>query len=413
VSAQPQTARVAAPFTATDKQNELAAAWRDPAFRVVLADGAIRSGKTGGAALLLLETAVEQPSTYLVSRSTYRELEDSTKRAFLTGDGTTPPLIPAELIAEYRAGDNLVRLHSGSEILFRSLDEPAKLLGLSLGGALVDQAEELDGGQAGEHVVDTILGRLNAPGPRKLMLLCNPAGLTHFVFRRYVSARTREPGSARVHFQLLDNAANLPADYVREMLATETTNPVFFKTYVEGTWGSFSGMAFAEFDERVHVVGRFGIPDNWLRLESLDHGAASPTAWLAWATDEDQNCVVFDEHYQAGWLVSEHAREVLSRRRQGWQQVERGRPVRSWCFADPSITQRTGLETKWKGEAASVLTEYREHGVDWLVPANRNRAAATHDCSSCCTSTRSGPTRTGIRGMGSVDARGCLSSVAV
>jgi PBSX family phage terminase large subunit len=341
VSAQSLTARVAAPFTATDKQNELAAAWRDPAFRVVLADGAIRSGKTGGAALLLLETAIEQPSTYLVSRSTYRELEDSTKRAFLTGDGTTPPLIPPELIAEYRAGDNLVRLHSGSEILFRSLDEPAKLLGLSLGGALVDQAEELDGGQAGEHVVDTILGRLNAPGPRKLMLLCNPAGLTHFVFRRYVSGRTREPGSVRVHFRLLDNAANLPADYVREMLATEQTNPVFFKTYVEGTWGSFSGMAFAEFDERVHVVGRFPIPDNWLRLQSMDHGAASPTAWLAWATDEDQNCVVFDEHHHAGWLLSEHAREVLRRRRPGWSVAVR-------CARGASPILRSRSERGWR-----------------------------------------------------------------
>jgi PBSX family phage terminase large subunit len=368
------TARIPAPFVATARQNELAAAWRDPVSRVVLADGAIRSGKTGAAARLLLETAVEQPSVYLVSRSTYRELEDSTKRAFLNGDGTTPPLIPPELVAEYRAGDNLVRLHSGSEILFRSLDDPAKLLGLSLGGGLIDQAEELDGGKDGEHVLDTILGRLNAPGPRKLLLICNPAGLTHFVFRRYVSERTRERGAARVHFRLLDNAEHLPDDYVREMLATEQSNPVFFKTYVEGTWGSFSGMAFAEFDERVHVVERFTVPEHWHRFESMDHGAASPTAWLAWAVDEDSNCVVFDEHYQAGWLVSEHAREVLRRRASGWQRRERGQPVRHSCFADPSITASHGLETRW-GQPASVLTEYREHGVSWLIPANNDRAA--------------------------------------
>jgi PBSX family phage terminase large subunit len=369
-----ETVRIAAPFTATAKQNELAAAWRDPRFRVVLADGAIRSGKTGGAARLLLETAVEHPSVYMVSRMSYRELEDSTKRAFLTGDGTTAPLIPPELISEYRATDNLVRLHSGSEILFRSLDEPAKLLGLSLGGALIDQAEELDGGSAGEYVLDTILGRLNAPGPRKVLLICNPAGLTHWLFRRFVNDRSRESGVARVHFRLVDNAANLPDDYVAEMLATRETNPVYFKTYVEGSWGSFSGMAYTEFDTAIHVVDEFGLPSHWLRFESMDHGAASPTAWLAFAVDEDGNCVVFDELYEAGKLVSEHAAEVKRRRAAGWQRRENGELQRHYCFADPSITASHGLRTKW-GRPASVLTEYREHGVDWLLSANNDRAA--------------------------------------
>jgi hypothetical protein len=99
VSAKPEAARIAAPFAANARQNELAEAWHDPRFRIVLADGAIRSGKTAAAARLLLETAVEHPSVYLVSRMSYRELEDSTKRAFLTGDSTTAPLIPPELIA--------------------------------------------------------------------------------------------------------------------------------------------------------------------------------------------------------------------------------------------------------------------------------------------------------------------------
>jgi PBSX family phage terminase large subunit len=358
------SAVISAPFIATPRQNELAARWHDDALRVVVASGAIRSGKTGAGARLLLETAIETPSTYLVCRSTFRELEDSTKLAFLRGDHATPPLIPPEAIAEVRVGDNLVRLRSGSTILFRSLDDPSKLLGLSLGGALIDQAEELDGGPDGEHLVNTILGRLNAPGPRKLMLICNPGGLTHFVFRRFVNPQTRESGSECVHFRLVDNAANLPPDFVASMLETEKTNPVFFRTYVEGTWGSFEGMAFAEFSERVHVVDRFPLPAHWIHFESMDHGAASPTAWLFWATDEDGNAIVFDEHYRAGWLVSDHAAEVLRRRPRG---------ARHQCFADPSIDASHGL-MKW-GAKATVLTEYREHGVTWLVPANNDRVA--------------------------------------
>src|SRR5262245_16813967 len=120
------------PFRATAKQQRFAEHWRDPNARVVLIGGAIRSGKTQAAGRLLVETAVEQPSTYLVARLTYTELEDSTKKALLYGDGSVPPLIPPELIGQYRASDNLVRLKTGSEVLLRSLDESAKLLNLTL-----------------------------------------------------------------------------------------------------------------------------------------------------------------------------------------------------------------------------------------------------------------------------------------
>jgi phage terminase large subunit len=133
-------------------------------------------------------------------------------------------------------------------------------------------------------------------------------------------------------------------------------------------------MAYTEFDQAVHVVDPLELPDHWLRFESMDHGAASPTAWLAWASDEDGNCVVFDEHYAAGRLVSEHAAEVRRRRLSGWQRREGGRLEPHYCFADPSITASHGLRTRW-GQPASVLTEYREHGVDWLRFANNDRLA--------------------------------------
>lgn len=111
----PAEARIAAPFQATAKQLEVARHWHDPVCRIVLIGGAIRSGKTQAAGRLLVETAVEQRSTYLVARLTYRELEDSTKQALLYGDGSVPALIPAELVNQYRASDNLVRLKTGSE----------------------------------------------------------------------------------------------------------------------------------------------------------------------------------------------------------------------------------------------------------------------------------------------------------
>jgi hypothetical protein len=204
---------------------------------VVVFEGAIRSGKTQAAARILLEWAVEQPATYLVARSTYRSLKDSTEKALLFGDGGLPPLIPAELVAQYRASDELVRLRSGGEILFRSLEEGqvSKILNLSLAGVMVDQIEELDPGDAGERVFDTLLGRLSDPrGPRKLLAVANPAGLVSWQYRRLINETTYDPGVARVHFTLRDNEANLPIDYLAAMEATRLTRPHWHASFIEG-----------------------------------------------------------------------------------------------------------------------------------------------------------------------------------
>jgi hypothetical protein len=148
-------------FEPTPKQLHAARACLDPSIRVVACDGSIRSGKTQVCARVLLEWAVEQPTTYLVARATYRSLKDSTEKAMLHGDGGLPPLIPPELVAQYRASDELVKLRSGGEILFRSLEEGnlGKILNLSLVGVLVDQIEELDPGDAGERVFDTLVSK--------------------------------------------------------------------------------------------------------------------------------------------------------------------------------------------------------------------------------------------------------------
>jgi PBSX family phage terminase large subunit len=368
-----------APFEATVKQKRMAAHYRDPGTGVVVAKGAIRSGKTQAAARLMFESAIEQPTTWLAARQTYRELEDSLKPMLLRGDGSLPPLIPPEAIAEYRASDDLVVLRNGARIVFRSLDDPAKLLGLTLGGIFLDQAEEIDGGPVGENTWDTLLGRLNDPaGPRKALVAMNPAPLTSWQFRRLANPRTADPGVRIVHFRMRDNAAHLPADYLDRMEATKESRPHWFRTFVLGEDGAFEGAAFEEWSEGTHVVDPFRIPAEWHRFQSLDHGMANPTAVLAWAVDHDENAVIFDAYYSPG-LVSAHAAAIK-------QRCERGTLLRSgisnpWlvdrgelkCYADPSVFASQGLANKW-GAPASVATEYSEHGIS-LYRANNDREA--------------------------------------
>lgn len=361
---------IIAGFEPNAKQLDAARACLDPKARVIVLDGAIRSGKTQAAGRLLVEMAVEQPAVYLVGRATYRSLRDSTMKAMVYGDGALSPLIPPELVEQVRLSDELVRLKSGAEILFRSLEEASvsKILNLSLGGVLIDQIEELDGGDAGERVYDTVLGRLSDPrGPRKLIAVANPAGIVGWQYRRLIDEGTRDRFVRRVHFALRDNAANLPGDYVESMEATRLTRPAWYRTYIAGEWGAFEGQAFAEFDDAVHVVEPFEVPESWYRWEAMDHGAASPTAWGAWAVDEDGNVVCFGEHYEAGKLISHHARTVHELRKR-WH-PDGFTPT---VYADPSTGAKLGYE-RW-GSPSSIKTEYADHGIA-LYPANNDRRA--------------------------------------
>lgn len=359
-----------APFVANPKQRELAACWFHPSTRVVIAGGAIRSGKTQAAGRLLVETALRTQGLYMVSRMTYRELRDSTQKAMLHGDGALPPLIPPEAIDYYRASDELVRLRNGSEIIFRSLDEPGKILNLTLNAIFVDQIEEMAEGDEGERFFNTLFGRLSDPrGPRKLIGVANPGPMTHWLFRRCVNRKTADPRTAYVHFSMRDNAENLPPDYVSTMYEAEQSRPHWFKTYVLGEWGAFEGAAYEEFSEDAHVLDPFTLPDVWERFQGMDHGQQNPTCWLAFAVDHDGNVIVFDEYYSPGY-VSAHAAAVLARKRFWRGSDERAYMV---AYADPSIGSNSGMSKN--GRPWNILAEYHEHGIDWLAKGNNDREA--------------------------------------
>lgn len=363
------------PFRANAKQQALAEAWHDPGTRVVLIAGAIRTGKTQGAGRLIVETALQHPALYLVARSTYRELEDSTKRAILLGDGNLPPLLPTEIRYwggkdQYRAADNKIVLPNGSELLFRSLEENniGKILNLTLGGIFVDQIEELDPGEAGERLFDTLLGRLSHPGgPRKLVAVANPAARMHWVYRRLVDEQTADRSSAYIHVTMRDNAPNLPPGYVEEQEATAESRPAWFQTYVLGEWGAFEGAAYPMFTADQHVIPSFDIPEWWERFENVDYGMNHPTAWYCSAIDNDGNVVTFDEYHEPN-LPSATA-PIIMQRRSWWH--PNANPAHVRCYADPSMFASAGVSNKW-GAPASVATEFQDLGIN-LIRGNNDR----------------------------------------
>jgi PBSX family phage terminase large subunit len=381
---------VGAPFVATEEQRAVASAWwerdwrRRPVNRIVMVPGGVGVGKSQGAGRVWIESLVRsKPTVALAGRLYSRELDDSTIRMFLDGDGALGPLIPRELIKEHRRSDNLVELTTGTIIHFRHLDDPAKFLNVVYGSMFIDQIEELPATAEGELLFDTLLGRLRDPnGTRQMMCVANPTSKLHWTYRRLVNPATRDAAVCVVPMTLAGNEANLPPDYVERLRATEHTRPTWYRTYVLGEWGSFESAAYGSFSERTHVIEPFEIPTHWERLVGLDHGSNHPTCALAIAADTDGNLVVFDSYYSPG-LVSQHQPAIRQRYEKGlpvsgrngvvvnrWRQPGDDQP---YIYADPSMWANHGHVNRW-GVPASIATEYHDRGT-FLIKANHDRAA--------------------------------------
>jgi hypothetical protein len=229
-----------------------------------------------------------------------------------------------------------------------------------------------------EKVYEYLFSRLRATEdiavPLRMRSASNPGDIGHgWVKRRFIE--DREPGVIFVPAKLDDHPdESFKAGYRRSLAKLDD---VTRRQYEDGDWDAAEGLAF-KYQDALHSVPAFDIPDDWQRLESLDHGLANPTCVLAWCTDYDGNLIVFDSYYSdRNQLISDHAARLLEKRREWWPTDDHDYPLhQTVCHADHDLWGRTGGETDW-GAPATLLTEYEAHGVpaDGFVQANKNPKA--------------------------------------
>ncbi len=94
---------------------------------------------------------------------------------------------------------------------------------------------------------------------------------------------------------------------------------------------------------------------------SMDHGLNAPTAWLWHALYPNGSVLTFDEHYESGWTVSQHAARVHL------MNQEHHRPP-TYYVGDPAIKQRNA-ET-----GHSIQFAYQKEGIPIVLANNEVRA---------------------------------------
>lgn len=217
----------------------------------------------------------------LIAAPTYRMLQDSTQRAFFE-------VLAVEGIDHvFRKQDNRLRFTSnGSEIIFRTLENPERLRGPNLAWFAVDELT-----YAREEAWTRLLGRLRHPQARRLCGcgVWTPKGYD-WVHRRFV-----EQSSPDYHLVRATPKENihLPGDFYEQL--KDSYNELFYRQEALGEYlDIFGGQAFHAFSDA-----------------NVEPVVCDPNLSLCWALDfnVDPMCSVIcqvEEWKRTPWATASH-----------------------------------------------------------------------------------------------------------
>lgn len=285
-----------------------------------LFDGGSRSGKTA----LITEYLVRRALQFPGSRQLAARKHKTHAKTSLWNDTFKRYLAACLPHTWYHLNETelMIRFRNGSEIVVGGLDDSdrmEKILGNEYITVFLNEATQLSY-EAMQMAVTRLAQKVKDSRGReavpKLILDCNPRGPRHWL--HYVGVRHVDPDTeielpnvekwARLNWSAYDNKENLPAEY---LAALEALPDLMRDRMLNGIWRDNQGAVYAEFDEDLHVLEPFPIPDDWKRVRAIDFGFTNPFVCLWGAIDHDGRLYLYREHYQASVRTAEHAQHIL------------------------------------------------------------------------------------------------------
>lgn len=284
----------------------------------IIADGAIRSGKTVSMSLSFVMWAMSSfaGQNFAMCGKTIGSFRRNVLfwlKLMLRSRGYS--------VTDRRA-DNLIIIRKGDTenyfYIFGGKDERSQDLiqGITLAGVFFDEVALMP-----ESFVNQATGRCSVEGS-KFWFNCNPDGPYHWFKTNWIDKSTgylgkeqveqirkkaaeegKDPGLKEIlylHFTMDDNLSlseEIKARY-RSMYIG-----VFFKRYILGLWAAAEGVIYDMFDPEKHVKNIkefFQILVNGNRYVSCDYGTQNATVFLLWNKGFDGKWYCIREYYYSG-----------------------------------------------------------------------------------------------------------------
>lgn len=261
----------------------------------IIADGAIRSGKTVSMSLSFVLWAMcsFNGQNFAMCGKTIGSFRRNVLfwlKLMLRSRGYR--------VMDHRA-DNLVVISRGSVenyfYIFGGKDERSQDLiqGITLAGVFFDEVALMP-----ESFVNQATGRCSVDGS-KYWFNCNPDGPYHWFKQNWIDKR-KEKHLLYLHFTMDDNLSL--SEKVKARYRSMYTG-VFYRRYILGLWAMAEGIIYDMFIEERHVADPETFSDSLLdgnRYVSCDYGTQNATVFLLWNQGTDGIWYCTREYYYSG-----------------------------------------------------------------------------------------------------------------
>lgn len=314
----------------------------------IIADGAIRSGKTVCMSLSFVFWAMANYSDQNFAMcgktiGSFRRNVLMILKLMLRSRGFQ--------VADHRA-DNLVEISRNGVTnhfyIFGGKDESSQDLiqGITLAGVFFDEVALMP-----ESFVNQATGRCSVDGS-KYWFNCNPDGPYHWFKLNWLD-KAKEKNLLVLHFTMEDNLSL--SERIKERYRNMYTG-VFFKRYILGLWAMAEGIIYDMFSEDRHVKTILEYARQLIdggRYVSIDYGTQNATAFLLWNKGRDGKWYCIREYYYSG--RDKGIQKTDAEYAEDLKKFLDGTPVKA-VIVDPS--------------AASFIAELNKHGFTVIQADN-------------------------------------------
>ncbi len=253
---------------------------------IVIADGAIRSGKTIACICSFLRWSLKNydGENFIIAGKTIGTLKKNVIGPMLQ------ILAAWGLKYDYNRTENFLVIGNNTYFMYDANNESSqdRLQGLTAAGALADEAALFP-----QNFVDQMIGRCSVDGA-KIFMNCNPGNPYHFVKVELID-KAKEKNILYMHFDMDDNLSlseKVKARFRRMF------SGVFYKRYILGLWVQAEGIIYDMFDEIKHKVESIKRAYKEFYV-SCDYGTQNATVFLLWGNCEGKWYIV-KEYYYSG-----------------------------------------------------------------------------------------------------------------